>query len=139
MSCYVGKDLQLNLIDIFFLFLPKGVWGGDWRVTYADQCALKGTSVVIKCEYDYPSSHIVTGVGWSRDMFVSGSWRRVYLSQLLSPPDHFKYVGNSWSDCSLQINDVQHGDEGDYYFNFVTTLNRWRSQTSARLSVKGKN
>ncbi|XP_042345039.1 B-cell receptor CD22-like isoform X2 [Plectropomus leopardus] len=124
-----------SLILIVLVVIP-GVLSGNWRVTYKDHCALKGTSVIIKCEYDYPLGHIVTSVSWSKALFVSGKWRQYYLSGLSSPPDHFKYVGNYWSDCSLKISDVQDTDEGAYFFNFVTTLDRWRSKTSAHLSVK---
>ncbi|KAI3360781.1 hypothetical protein L3Q82_013017, partial [Scortum barcoo] len=51
-------------------------------------------------------------------------------------PDHFKYVGDYDHDCSLQINNVQPADEGEYYFRFVTTFNGWTSKTSAQLSVR---
>ncbi|XP_031134089.1 B-cell receptor CD22-like isoform X2 [Sander lucioperca] len=125
-----------NLILIILVIISPGVWSGDWRVTFEDECALKGTSVVIKCEYDYPLGHIVTAVGWSKAQYVDGKWKQFLLSQIPSPPNHFKYVGNRWSDCTLKINDVQHSDEGAYFFNFVTTLNRWRSKTFVHLSVK---
>lgn len=137
-SCGKNSYGQIYL-TVSFLFLPKGVWSGDWRVTFEDECALKGTSVVIKCEYDYPLGHIVTAVGWSKAQYVDGKWKQFLLSQIPSPPNHFKYVGNRWSDCTLKINDVQHSDEGAYFFNFVTTLNRWRSKTFVHLSVKGNN
>lgn len=123
----------------FFFFLPKGVRSGDWGVTFKDQCALKGTSVVIKCKYDYPLGHFVTSVSWSKAQQVSGKWTLFPLSNLPSPPNHFRYVGNRWSDCSLEINDLQHTDEGYYFFSFVTTLDRWRSKTAAHLSVKGND
>uniref|UniRef100_A0A7N6BBC7 Ig-like domain-containing protein n=1 Tax=Anabas testudineus TaxID=64144 RepID=A0A7N6BBC7_ANATE len=54
----------------------------------------------------------------------------------LSPPPDFKYLGNYWSDCSLEIKDVQHTDEGAYYFSFKTTYDRWRSTTGLYLFVK---
>ncbi|XP_028436391.1 B-cell receptor CD22 [Perca flavescens] len=125
-----------NSILIILVIISPGVWSGDWRVTLEDECALKGTSVVIKCEYDYPLGHIVTAAGWSKALYVDGNWKLFPLSQISSPPNHFTYVGNRWSDCKLKINDVQHSDEGHYFFNFVTTLNRWRSKRSAHLSVK---
>ncbi|XP_029306758.1 B-cell receptor CD22-like isoform X2 [Cottoperca gobio] len=124
-----------SLILIILIIIP-GSWSGNWRVTSGDQCALKGSSVVIKCEYDYPLDHMVTAVGWSKTLYVSGKRRRFLLSRLPSPPEHFVYVGDRWSDCSLQINDVQHIDKGAYFFTFETTLNTWTSKASARLSVR---
>ncbi|XP_032374080.1 B-cell receptor CD22 [Etheostoma spectabile] len=125
-----------NLILIILVTISPGVWSGDWRVIVEDECALKGTSVVIKCEYDYPSAHIVISTSWSKALYVDGNWKQFLLSQIPSPPNHFQYVGNRWSDCKLKINDVQPSDEGAYFFNFVTTFNRWRSKTFASLSVK---
>nr|XP_020452900.1 B-cell receptor CD22-like [Monopterus albus] len=109
----------------------EGVWSGEWRVTFKDHCALKGTSIVIKCEYDYPFAHIVTSTTWLKARLVSSNWELFPL-----PTDRFTYVGNSRGDCSLKISDVQHTDKGAYFFSFVTTLNRWRSRTFAQLSVK---
>ncbi|XP_054477055.1 B-cell receptor CD22-like isoform X2 [Anoplopoma fimbria] len=124
-----------RLIAIILVIIP-GLLSGDWKVTYEDHCALNGTSVVIKCEYDYPWANIVTSYSWSKSVYVAGEWKKFPLSQLASPPGHFRYVGDSWADCSLKVNDVQHTDEGEYFFSFVTTLNRWKSETPARLSVR---
>ncbi|XP_073340634.1 B-cell receptor CD22-like [Pagrus major] len=124
-----------SLMLIILVIMP-GVWSGDWKVTFKSQCALKGTSVVLKCKYDYPGSHLVTSVGWYKARYVSGRGMLYPLSDQPSSPDHFKYAGNYRSDCSLEINDVQHSDEGQYYFGFRTTFNRWMSRTSSHLSVK---
>lgn len=108
-------------------------------MTFNNQCALKGTSVVIKCKYDYPVSNTVKSVSWSKALPVSGAWRLFPLSNSPSNPDHFKYVGNLEHDCSLQINDVQPTDGRAYFFRFVTSRNRWTSKTFALLSVKGND
>ncbi|XP_036931176.1 B-cell receptor CD22-like isoform X2 [Acanthopagrus latus] len=122
---------------LIILVIMPGVWSGDWGVTLKSQCALKGTSVVLKCKYDYPSGHFVTSVGWYKARYVSGVGRLYPVRDPPSSPGHFRYAGNRWSDCSLEINDVQHTDEGQYYFEFETTFNRWMSRTYSHLSVKG--
>lgn len=104
-------------------------------MSFNSQCALKGSSVVIKCEYDYPSNQRVSSVSWSKGQFVSLKW---ILFPLLNS-DHFKYVGNAKHDCSLKINDVQPADIGAYFFRFTTNRNRWTSKTFVGLSVKGKD
>lgn len=123
----------------FFLFLSKDVWSGNWEVTLKSQCALKGTSVVLKCKYNYPVGHVVTSVGWYKARYVSGKGMLYPVTNPPSSPNHFRYAGNRWSDCSLEINDIQHADEGQYYFEFKTMFSRWMSRTSSHLSVKGKN
>ncbi len=120
-------------------FFPKGVWSADWKVIFKNQCALKGASVVIKCQYDYPAGHIVTSVQWSKALYERDRRGLFPLSELSSARDHFTYVGNYWSDCGLKISNVQHTDEGQYFFSFWTTFSRWTSSTHAYLSVKGKD
>ncbi|CAB1420299.1 unnamed protein product [Pleuronectes platessa] len=119
---------------MILVFMP-GVWSGDWGVTFGDQCALRGGSVVMKCSYDYPWRDTVTQVEWSRTLVTSGTWRLHPLSSLPSPRD-FKYVGNLYHNCNLKINNVKPTDEGQYYFSFVTTSDKWTSKTYAYLFVK---
>ncbi|XP_041648472.1 B-cell receptor CD22-like [Cheilinus undulatus] len=123
-----------TLILLILVTLP-GVWSGDWDVTFTDQCALKGSSVVIRCKYDYPWHHLVTSTGWYKAVRKSGRLVLVPLSEISSDPNHFIYVGDKSSDCSLKINNVQHSDIGGYYFHFKTTLNKWTSQRPAVLTV----
>lgn len=114
--------------------MPVGVCGGNWGVIMESPCALQGTSVVIKCQYDYPFPHIVTSVTWSKYDMGKRSW--ISLESLEAPPDYL-YVGNRRSDCSLRINRIRHDDGGYYRFSFVTTLDRWRSKQWVYVSVKG--
>lgn len=108
-------------------------------MTLSSQCALKGTSVVMTCSYDYPFPHNVTSVHWFKWKRVSGNWRRIPLDENSPYPDHFQYLGNYRGDCTLRINTVQHADEGAYSFGFVTTLNKWMSNTYAYLTIKGND
>ncbi|XP_068614830.1 igLON family member 5-like [Brachionichthys hirsutus] len=121
------KDLILIILAII-----SGVWSRDWRVTLQNQCALRGSSVVIACEYDYPFAAIVTRVDWAK----VNELRLVLLSQLPSPADHFQYVGDYQGNCDLQINDVQQTDKGQYYFSFSTTFGSLTSRSFSYLSVE---
>ncbi|XP_074539282.1 limbic system-associated membrane protein-like [Halichoeres trimaculatus] len=127
----IMKSTVLIILVIF-----PGAWSGSWGVVSKDQCAVRGSSVVIQCEYDYPSFYIVTAVDWYKRQSVSGKPKLVHLSDIPSAPDHFRYVGNKRSDCSLQINNVQSSDEGAYFFHFKTTFfNQWTSKRPALLTV----
>ncbi|XP_019112341.2 B-cell receptor CD22-like isoform X1 [Larimichthys crocea] len=124
-----------SLIWIILVTTP-GVWSGNWGVTLKNQCALKGTSVVISCMYDYPDYHTVRSVGWYKAQYLNSMWQLVPLSNLPSTRHRFKYVGNKQNDCGLRINNVQHTDEGAYFFHFKTQYNQWTSKTYAQLFVK---
>uniref|UniRef100_A0A665TN92 Ig-like domain-containing protein n=1 Tax=Echeneis naucrates TaxID=173247 RepID=A0A665TN92_ECHNA len=104
------------------------VLSGPWRVTFQNQCALRGASILLECSYDYPSLQFVTSVKWSKVQHISNSLWLVSLDSLSSPPQ-FKYVGNFYDNCALEIYNLRPIDEGTYYFSFVTSLNRWRSKT----------
>lgn len=112
--------------------MMPGVWSGAWRVTMKNQCALRGTSVVLKCSYDYPSRQTVREVGWFKESWNHGIWS---LGPLPSS-EHFVYIGNHWHDCTLKINDIRYADQGNYYFRFETNYNKWRSTFPAYISVK---
>uniref|UniRef100_A0A3Q2UJ31 B-cell receptor CD22-like n=1 Tax=Fundulus heteroclitus TaxID=8078 RepID=A0A3Q2UJ31_FUNHE len=119
------------------MYFTKGVWSGNWGVTYENQCALIGTTVDLKCEYDYSLGSIVTWAGWSKGQRVSNKLSLVPLSAIPSPPNHFTYLGNYRGNCNLRINNVQPSDQGEFYFSFSTTLGSWREVSSyAALYVK---
>ncbi|KAM3613514.1 uncharacterized protein V6R79_000850 [Siganus canaliculatus] len=121
---------------LIILIIISGVWSQDVSVTFRkDQCALKGSSIVIECEYD-PDGYIVRSVYWSKLQYVSGQEKLYPLSELSLEPNHYRFVGNKRSDCSLQINNVKFTDEGHYYFTFETFYTKYTSKTSLYLSVK---
>ncbi|XP_076006591.1 uncharacterized protein LOC143000960 isoform X5 [Genypterus blacodes] len=66
-----------NVIVVILVIIP-GVWSGDWKVNLDDQCALKGTSVVMNCTYDYYSSSSVASIEWLKWVHDSGNWRTRY-------------------------------------------------------------
>ncbi|XP_029959249.1 B-cell receptor CD22-like [Salarias fasciatus] len=119
---------------VALLVILPGVCCADWSVTLADQCVLKGASVVMKCRYDYPFATVITSTGWLKK--VPGIQRPVLLSSLYPASDRFRYVGNSRGNCDLQISDVQLSDEGAYHFSFASLFSGWTSITPAYLSVR---
>ncbi|XP_032415525.1 B-cell receptor CD22-like [Xiphophorus hellerii] len=121
---------------IIILGLIPGVWSGRWGVTYENQCALRGTSVDLKCKYGYTSGNLVTRVSWSKAQQVSNGWVQVPLSLLPSLPNHFTYIGDYHGNCDLRINNVQPSDQGAYYFKFAGTFGKWTSDTYASLTVR---
>ncbi|XP_040923770.1 B-cell receptor CD22-like [Betta splendens] len=120
----------MEALILMILLITPGVWSRNWGVTFEDQCALTGTSIVLKCEYDYPYGHEVTSENWYIARPVYGQYR------LYSISSEFKYIGDKNGDCSLEIHNVKRSYEGRYYFRFETKTNRWTSKRYAYLSVK---
>ncbi|XP_053738027.1 B-cell receptor CD22-like [Synchiropus splendidus] len=120
-----GRWLPLLLV------LTPGVFSG-WGVLFGPQCALRGSSIVIKCSYNYPWGHIVKSVTWSKRMFLNGKWQKVALPV---EPGKYEYAGNYEGNCDLKIKNIQYTDTGSYYFSFKTYRDQWSSQNDAQLSV----
>ncbi|XP_034031206.1 B-cell receptor CD22-like [Thalassophryne amazonica] len=131
-----GLILKMESAILVVLVILQGVFGGDWGVTFNNPCAVKGSTTIITCSYDYPIINFVTSVAWYKAVSASGKWTLVSVYDLTSDPNHFEYVGNFRHDCSLKINNAQSRDSGLYTFSFTTTLNRWRSKTYAYLNIK---
>ncbi|KAM9797884.1 sialic acid-binding Ig-like lectin 10 [Neosynchiropus ocellatus] len=108
-----------------------GVVSG-WGVWYGPQCAVSGSTTIIKCSYDYPKTHSVISVAWSKRMFVNGVWQKVALTL---ESGKYEYAGNYKGNCNLKIKNIQYSDQGRYYFSFTTNIDRWSSPTAAYLSV----
>ncbi|XP_076006323.1 sialoadhesin-like [Genypterus blacodes] len=122
-----------NVIVVILVIMP-GVWSGAWTVNLNDQCALKGTSVVMSCTYDYPFGVIVTSLQWFKSVYDSGKWTIRPVNDISPDPGHFQYLGNKWKNCAMRINAVQNADAGEYFFKFWTTLGSYMSKT-AYLSI----
>lgn len=111
-----------------------------WSVTFENPnpCALKGSSVQLRCSYNYSDGETVTKAAWYKGDLQSGTWKRVELSNLPSYQNRTEYVGDQQDDCGLLIHNLQDDDTGHYYFRFDTRTRGWRSRGSVYLTVTGK-
>ncbi|RVE69575.1 hypothetical protein OJAV_G00079060 [Oryzias javanicus] len=106
---------------VLVLLFLAGAFSSNWKVNYPQKeiCALKGSSVMLPCDYDYPDSVVVKSVKWGhKDNFFEGPF--IYNSELNQTPSRFTYSGDKNHSCSLRIDQVEDGDAGKFAFRFTT-------------------
>ncbi len=101
-------------------------------------CAIKGSSVVFRCSYNYSDGETVRNALWHKGQLKDGTWKRVKLADFPSYQNRLEYLGDHQHNCSLAIHDLQENDTGYYYFWFDTQMYGRHSKDSVYLSVTGK-
>ncbi|KAL6108862.1 uncharacterized protein ACO6RY_12118 [Pungitius sinensis] len=122
---------------LILLILKPGTVRASWSVTFeeTDPCALKGSTVQLRCSFNYTDEETVKNTEWYKGELKNGAWRRVALSELPSYQNRSEYLGNQQHDCGLAIHDLQVNDNGHYYFRFDTEKYGRRSKESVYLTV----
>ncbi|XP_058865066.1 B-cell receptor CD22-like [Acipenser ruthenus] len=142
--------VETNFLLVLSLLSLSAVQGGDWGVNYPPQemCALRGSSVVIPCTYDYPEIFkgtvlTVVTVKWFRSSIPGIADRDTYvyhstgINVSLEYKNRTEYLGNKVKNCTLQIRDLQSNDTYRYYFRFETNQQdgKWTGASGVSLSV----
>uniref|UniRef100_A0A3B5AAG2 Ig-like domain-containing protein n=1 Tax=Stegastes partitus TaxID=144197 RepID=A0A3B5AAG2_9TELE len=100
---------------------------GDWGVTYTSPhiCAVKGSTVEIRCTYTYPLRKHDRETTVEKTLWFSKQSNDIYVD-LRTDPDYSGRVdyrcGNN--DCILRITDLRKSDSAVYMFRFITNHQR---------------
>ncbi|XP_062263237.1 myelin-associated glycoprotein-like [Platichthys flesus] len=127
-----------DLTWILSLLLLSGVHCNEWNVKYQPSvCAVKGSSVVIPCSFNYPKEEKVQRVMWghgSKDIF-DGPFIFDSASNNQSPV--YQYKGDKLHNCSLKINPGKHNITGKYTFRFTTKspAGKWIGKEGSTLKI----
>ncbi|XP_041081611.1 B-cell receptor CD22-like [Polyodon spathula] len=149
-AAILGSTLAQVASVIILNEADETVQGGDWGVNYPPQemCALRGSSVVIPCTYDYPELFhgtvlTVVTVKWFRTSIrdVADPGTYVYHSSGINVSPEYEhrteYLGNKVKNCTLKISALQSSDRDRYYFRFETNnpSGKWTGRTGVSLSI----
>ncbi|XP_039667686.1 B-cell receptor CD22-like [Perca fluviatilis] len=109
-----------------------------WGVTYTSTqiCALKGSTVEIRCSYRYPST-IVGGV--KETFWFTKESNNVYVDLTTDPEYSGRVQYHSENkDCTLRISDLRERDSAEYKFRFATNQDgKYTGYPGVTLSVTG--
>ncbi|MBN3311523.1 SN protein, partial [Atractosteus spatula] len=150
----MGVEDSLRSWGATLLILP-GVLCGQWAVWYPERpvCAVRGSSVVFNCSYDYPESftqdsrtvqYKVDTVLWCKDSCSTGKEKKdkfVYSNESGSVlPEYLnrtEYLGDKQKTCTVKIKDIRTSDQGEYRFRFETNDpgGKWSGVPGVTLSV----
>uniref|UniRef100_A0A8D3B4C6 Ig-like domain-containing protein n=1 Tax=Scophthalmus maximus TaxID=52904 RepID=A0A8D3B4C6_SCOMX len=115
----------------------SGVLCGKWNVDYQPLiCAVKGSSVVIPCSFQYPPAKKIKFVMWDHENYdMLGPF--VYDSRSADTSSKYQYIGDKHHNCSLRVNQVEHKDAGTYRFRFESNsrAGKWTGQGGSILKI----
>ncbi|XP_073670614.1 B-cell receptor CD22-like [Paramisgurnus dabryanus] len=126
------------LLPLIFLLKIQCVYSDDgWGVNYNSSsiCALKGSTVIINCTYEYPSGHQIMKVFWTNTDFRQPNEEHPDLFNDSEYRQRIKYLGDKHHDCTMRLTDVRQTDSHKYYFRFITDKDRWLGVPGVSLDI----
>ncbi|XP_035282871.1 B-cell receptor CD22-like [Anguilla anguilla] len=131
--------MLLKILLVIVLSVSGVLCQWEWGVTYTPEriCALKGSSVDMRCTYSYPPYCTVQKTFW----FIH--WNEPQGPEDLSQDSEYthrvEYLGNQNSDCTFRINQLKESDSAIYRFRFLTDSQhgKYFGQPGVSLTVTG--
>ncbi|XP_048864834.1 uncharacterized protein LOC125739110 isoform X4 [Brienomyrus brachyistius] len=99
--------------------------GGAWSVNYTERtlCAVRGSTVVIHCQFNHPESYRMESRMWSHNAEDCAGKSYVWHSHKINISteyrDRTEVLGNTENNCTLMIKNITDADAGLYRFSFT--------------------
>ncbi|XP_056128086.1 B-cell receptor CD22-like [Rhinichthys klamathensis goyatoka] len=125
-------------LPLVFLLMIHGVcsqWGG-WGVSYSPShiCALKDSTVIMRCTYTYPTGYQIMKVFWTKTLVIDHG----EFPDLSNDPEYsqrLQYLGDKQQNCTVRLSHVTLKDSHMYYFRFITDKDKWTGYPGVTLNV----
>ncbi|XP_048051249.1 B-cell receptor CD22-like isoform X1 [Megalobrama amblycephala] len=137
MSLLMAPPLPLVFLLMIHVCV-SGVSSADWDVKYRPShiCALKDSSVIMKCIYENPSKDKIKKVFWTKGPVKKG----VDPPDLSEDPEYsqrLQYLGDKQQNCTIRLSHVTLKDSHMYYFRFTTGKDdgKWTGDPGVTLNV----
>ncbi|XP_050957184.1 B-cell receptor CD22-like [Labeo rohita] len=128
--------MALHLPLIFLLMIHMvSIAGWDVKYSHSHICALKGSSVIMSCNYTYPSGYHIKKMFWTE-----GPIEHVNppdLSENTEYSQRLQYLEDKQQNCTIRLSNVTHRDSHKYYFRFITDKEngKWTGKQGVTLTV----
>ncbi|XDV16884.1 hypothetical protein PO909_016399, partial [Leuciscus waleckii] len=109
-------------LSMIFLLMIHGVSSGDWDVSYSPShiCALKDSTVIVRCNYIYPAGYEIKKAFWTKGPV--GVQEPPDLSEDPEYRQRLQYLGDKQQNCTVRLSHVTLKDSHMYYFRFITNI-----------------
>ncbi|CAM4446751.1 unnamed protein product [Leuciscus chuanchicus] len=123
-------------LPLIVLLMIHGVSSDDWGVSYSPShiCALKDSTVIMRCTYTYPTGHQIKEVFWTKGPIQEGV-ELLDLSEDTEYSQRLQYLGDKQQNCNIRLSHVTLKDSHMYYFRFTTDKDKWIGNPGVTLTV----
>uniref|UniRef100_A0A8C1H7F8 B-cell receptor CD22 n=1 Tax=Cyprinus carpio carpio TaxID=630221 RepID=A0A8C1H7F8_CYPCA len=126
---YISPAVQLSVT-----WVSSADWGVNYR--HSQMCALKNSSVIMSCNYTYPTGHQIMKVFWTKNPLKVGE-EYPDLSEDPEYSQRLQYLGDKQKNCTIRLSHVTQKDSHKYYFRFITDKpdGKWTGKPGVSLTV----
>ncbi|XP_056309145.1 B-cell receptor CD22-like [Danio aesculapii] len=108
-------------LPLLILLMIHRISCGDWGVSYsAPHCALKNSTVIMSCNYTYPTGHQIKNVFWTKEKDRKEKEDHPDLSEDPEYSQRLQYLGDKQRYYTIRLSQVTKKDEHQYFCRITT-------------------